>query len=225
MKHEHVGDGRRLHAIRRSPTARSRGRSSTPPRSSSTTTRTRPRPPAVAAPARGCGRLPDRLEGRQDVHDHVKPGLQVQRRRARHRGELRRSRSTVRSTRRCSRRRRRSSPTSSGAQAVIDGKAKTASGVKVKGNKLDHQADAAGRRHFWPSSACRSSRRSRRTCRSTRRASTRYPSAGPYYIAQPRRSAGTSRSRRTRTTRARARRTSTSSTSRSTRTSTRACFR
>ena len=86
---EHVGDGRRLHAIRRSRTARSRGRSSTPPRSSSTTIPDKPAPLGWQDPARGRGRLPGRLEGRQDLHDHRQAGLQVQRRRGRDRRELR----------------------------------------------------------------------------------------------------------------------------------------
>ena len=75
----------------------------------------------------------------------VRSWLQVLQRRAGHRRELREARSTATLNPTMQSPARRSSR-HRGRAGVIDGKAQTASGVTVKGNKLIDQADEAGRR-------------------------------------------------------------------------------
>ena len=95
-------------------------------------------------------------------------------------------------------------PTSSGAQAVIDGKAKTAVGRQGQGQQARHQADAAGRR--TPGQARHAVLPGDPDEPGARPAGRqRLPVRRPVLHREPRRPAGTSRSRRTRTTRARAR--------------------
>ena len=58
-----------------------------------------------------------------------------------------------------------------GAEAVIAGRAQRATGVRALGPTRCRSASRSGLRTWWPGWQCRSSRRSRRTCRSSRTAS------------------------------------------------------